>query len=139
MGKYITDIEQLYKGITGLFASLDKLPDVKRKVLGTNLLLGLRYTDPEGQVLVDATGDEIKVFVGQWPDGIKPKAELVMSADTSHLYWLGKVNFLMATAKGEIRTVGNLGGIMKLVPVMKPLFKVYADFLKDNGMAALVV
>ncbi len=139
MGKYITDIEQLYKGISGLFASLDQLPDIKRKVLATNLLLGLRYTDPDGQVLVDATGAEIKVFVGAWPDGVEPKVELMMAADTSHLYWLGKVNFMMAAAKGEIRTSGNLGGIMKLVPVMKPLFKSYADFLKDNGMAELVV
>ena len=139
MGKYITDIEQMYKGVTGLFASLDQLPDIKRKVLSTNVLLGLRYTDPEGQVLVDATGDDIKVSVGTWPEGIKPEVELMMSADTSHLYWLGKVNFIMATAKGEIRTSGNLGGVMKLIPVMKPLFKSYADFLKDNGMAELLV
>ena len=139
MGKYITDIEQMYKGVTGLFASLDQLPDIKRKVLSTNVLLGLRYTDPEGQILVDATGDDIKVSVGTWPEGIKPEVELMMSADTSHLYWLGKVNFIMATAKGEIRTSGNLGGVMKLIPVMKPLFKSYADFLKDNGMAELLV
>ncbi|MCK5679613.1 SCP2 sterol-binding domain-containing protein [bacterium] len=139
MGKYITDIEQMYKGVTGLFASLDQLPDIKKKVLNTNLLLGLRYTDPEGQILVDATGDDIKVSVGTWPEGIKPEVELMMSADTSHLYWLGKVNFIMAAAKGEIRTSGNLGGVMKLVPVMKPLFKSYADFLKDNGMADLLI
>jgi len=49
------------------------------------------------------------------------------------------VNFLMATAKGEICTAGNLGGIMKLVSVMKPLFGAPADFLKSSGMADLVV
>jgi len=63
----------------------------------------------------------------------------MMSADTAHLYWLGKVNFIMATATGKIRTEGNVGSVIKLVPVLGPLFKAYADFLKDNGMAELLV
>ena len=139
MGKYITDIEQLYDGVAGLFGSLEELPDIKRKVLNTNLLLGLYYSDPEGKILLDASGNKIKVYTGQWPDGMEPKVKLMMSADTSHMFWLGKVNLLMATATGEIRTAGNLGGVMKLVPMLKPLFGVYVDFLNNNGMSDLVV
>jgi len=139
MGKYIIDIEQLYKGITGLFGSLDQLPDVKRKVLKTELLLELSYSDPEGRVIVDATGDEIKIYLGECPEGIEPKVKLMMSSDTAHLFWLGKVNFIMATATGKIKTSGNVGGVIKLVPVLDPLYKAYADFLRENGMADLIV
>ena len=139
MGKYITDIEQLYKGIAGMFAALDQLPDIKRKVLKTEILLGFYYDDPEGQVVVDATGAEIKVYVGECPGSIEPEVKLMMSADTAHLFWLGKVNFIMATATGKMRTEGNVGGVVKLVPVLGPLFKVYAEFLQNNGMAELVI
>ena len=139
MGKYITDIEQLYKGIAGLFGSLDQLPDVKRKVLKTELLLELNYSDPEGRVVVDATGDDIKIYLGECPEGIEPKVKLMMSSDTAHLFWLGKINFIMATATGKIKTAGNVGGVVKLVPVLGPLYKAYADFLRDNGMAELIV
>ena len=139
MGKYITDIEQLYKGISGMFAALDQLPDIKRKVLDTEILLGFYYHDPEGQVVIDATGVDIKVYVGECPSNIEPKVKLMMSADTAHLFWLGKVNLIMATATGKIRTEGNVGGVLKLVPVLGPLFKVYAEFLKNNGMAELVI
>jgi len=139
MGKYIKDIDQLYKGITGLFGSLDRLPDVKRKVLKTDLLLELNYSDPEGLVLVDGTGDDIKIHLGECPEGVEPKVKLMMSADTAHLFWLGKINFIMATATGKIKTAGNVGGVIKLVPVLDPLYKAYADFLRENGMAELIV
>ena len=139
MGKHIKDIEQLYKGIAGLFGSLDQLPDVKRKVMKTELLLELVYDDPDGLVVVDATGDDIKVYMGECPQGIEPKVKLMMSADTAHLFWLGKINFIMATATGKIKTAGNVGGVIKLVPVLGPLFKAYADFLRGNGMADLLV
>lgn len=139
MGKYISDIEQLYKGITGLFGSLDRLPDVKRKVLKTDLLLDLDYSDPEGRVVVDATGDDIKIYLGECPADIEPEVKLTMSADTAHLFWLGKINLIMAKATGKIKTAGNLGSVIKLVPVLDPLFKAYADFLRDNGMAELIV
>ncbi len=139
MGKCITDIEQLYKGISGLFGSLDQLPDVKRKVLKTNLLLELCYHDPEGLVVVDATGSEIKIHLGECPEGLEPEVKLMMSSDTAHLFWLGKINFIMATATGKIKTDGNVGGVIKLVPVLGPLFKAYADFLRNNDMAELIV
>ena len=139
MGKHITDIEQLYKGITGMFAALDQLPDIKRKMLKTEILIGFYYDDPEGQVVVDASGDEIKVYAGECPAGIEPEVKLMMSADTAHLFWLGKVNFVMATATGKMRTEGNIGGVVKLVPVLRPLFKVYTEFLQNNGLAELVV
>ncbi|MCD6534143.1 MAG: SCP2 sterol-binding domain-containing protein [Deltaproteobacteria bacterium] len=139
MGKYVTDIEQLYKGITGMFAALDQLPDIKQKVLDTEILLGFYYDDPAGQVVIDATGVDLKVYVGECPANIEPKVKLMMSADTAHLFWLGKVNLIMATATGKIRTEGNVGGVLKLVPVLGPLFKVYAEFLQNNGMAELVI
>ncbi len=139
MGKHITDIEQLYKGIAGLFGSLDQLPDVKRKVLKTDLLLDLDYSDPEGRVVIDATGDDIKIYLGESPAGKEPEVKLMMSSDTAHLFWLGKINLIMATATGKIKTAGNIGGVIKLVPVLDPLFKAYADSLRDNGMAELII
>lgn len=139
MGKHIKDIEQLYKGISGLFGSLDQLPDVKRKVLKTELLLELCYSDPEGRVVVDATGDDIKIYLGECPEGIEPKVKLKMSADTANLFWLGKINFIMATATGKIKAAGDVGSVIKLVPVLGPLFKAYTDFLRENDMAELIV
>ena len=139
MGKYITDIEQLYKGITGMFGSLDQLPDVKRKVLNTELLLEFCYSDPDGGAIINATGNEIKVYIGECPASIEPQVKLMMSSDTAHLFWLGKINLIMASATGKIKTSGNVGSAMKLVPVLDPLFKVYTDFLRENGMAELIV
>ncbi|SDP47762.1 hypothetical protein [Desulforhopalus singaporensis] len=140
MGKYITNIDQLYKGISGMFGSADQVPEVKQKILNTGLVLELHYLNPEGKIVIDASsGEQIKVYTGEWPDSVNPKVKMEMDSDIAHLYWLGKVNFMMATLKKDIRTVGNLGEVLKLVPVLGPLFGLYINFLKNNGMGDLVV
>lgn len=139
MGKYIVDIEQLYKGLHGLIGSLDQSPDVKQKVLDSGLILGMQYTNPEGYFVIDASGDDVVSYSGECPSDVVPKVTLHLTADTAHRYWSGKVNFMIAMQRGDIRTVGDMGAILKLVPVLGPLFKVYIDFLKNNGMADLIV
>lgn len=140
MGKHIVEIEDLYRGLTGLFTDgLNQNPPIKQAILDTNLCLQMNYKDPEGVIVVDATGDEIVVHTGVCPAGITPKVKLNLAADTAHRYWLGKVNFMIAMQKGEIRSEGDLGLILKLIPVLGPMFKVYADYLKANGMENLLV
>jgi len=140
MGKYIAEIDDLYRGLTGLFTEgLNLNPPIKQAILDTNLCLQMNYKDPEGLIVVDATGDEIAVYAGECRDGVAPKVKLNLAADTAHMYWLGKVNFMIAMQKGEIRSEGDLGLILKLIPVLGPMFKVYADYLKANGMETLLV
>ena len=139
MGKHIKDIEQLYKGISGMFASVDDVPKIKKKILATNLILELGYTDPDGTIILDASGDDIRVYTGEWPEDLKPKVKLLMTSDIAHFYWLGKVNFMIAMLKKDIRTEGNIGEVLKLVPVLGPLFKLYKDFLENNDMGDLIV
>jgi len=140
MGKHIAEIDDLYRGLTGLFTDgLNLNPPIKQAILDTNLCLQMNYRDPEGMIVVDATGDKIAVYTGECPAGVTPKVKLNLATDTAHLYWLGKVNFMIAMQKGEIRPEGDLGLILKLIPVLGPMFKVYTDYLKANGMEYLIV
>ncbi len=134
MGKYITDINQLYDGLTYLFTNLNKVPAVHDVVLKSNIVIRLNYSDPDGVVILDASGDEIKVYTGACPDGVTPKVSLRLTSDLAHQYWLGKVNFMLAMQKGEIKTEGDLGVVLKLVPVLGPMFKIYADYCKEHGI-----
>ena len=139
MGKQVTEIEQLYKALNGLTESMAQSPQVQKAVLDTNLVLGMEYKDPLGKFIIDASGDEIVGYAGECPAGVEPSVTLHLTADIANRYWQGKTNFMIAMQKGEIRPVGDLGAILKLVPVLGPLFKVYIDYLKSNGMTDMVL
>ena len=63
---------------------------------------------------------------------------MTMDADVAHRFWLGKVNVTIAIARGQIRTKGPVAKILKLVPLVKPVFPRYRAQLEAAGRADLV-
>ena len=55
-----------------------------------------------------------------------------MEADTAHKFWLGKVNVTMALAKGQMKAKGPVAKILKLVPLVKPVFPRYQKMLEER-------
>lgn len=133
MGKFISEIEQLYQSVGSLFRSLDDFPKIKKSLLVSKILIEYELLSPAGRMLIDASGDEIKVYTHEWPAELSPKITLTMSCDTCHLYWMGKTSFMSASFNGDIITKGDLGMLLKLIPLAEPLFKVYANICKTRG------
>ena len=61
-----------------------------------------------------------------------------MEADTAHKFWLGKVNVTMALAHGQMKAKGPVAKILKLVPLVKPVFPRYKQQLEAAGRDDLV-
>lgn len=138
MNKYITNIQQVYDSMTWLTDSIKCMDELKRKMLKSKLCIQYCISDPEGEMSLDCSGDEIKLYIGECPDGCVATVNLILKADTFHRYWSGKVNFMIAALKGDIKVKGDLVGLTKLVPLSNDLFKVYIDNLKQNGMSELI-
>ena len=62
---------------------------------------------------------------------------MTMDADTAHRFWLGKVNVTMALARGQIKAKGPVAKILKLVPLVKPVFPRYKAQLEAAGRSDL--
>jgi putative sterol carrier protein len=61
-----------------------------------------------------------------------------MEADTAHKFWLGKVNVTMAMARGQIKAKGPVAKILKLVPLVKPVFPRYRQMLEEANREDLM-
>lgn len=138
MGKYITSIQQVYDSMKWLNDSINCMDELKGKLLKSKLCIQYIIADPEGQMYLDYSGDETRLYIGECPDSCVPNVTLQLKADTFHRYWSGSVNFMIATFKGDIKVKGDLIGLTKLVPLSNDLFKVYINNLKQNGMSELI-
>lgn len=127
--------DELYKVIGGFFEKLSKDEKIGKKLIDSNLKVQFHYKDPDANIAIDLTGDEAKVICGS--DDFQPDVQMTMKADTAHRFWFGKVNLVIALARREITAKGPVPKILKLLPVIKPSYKMYGPHLDDIGFQGL--
>ena len=124
------DADEVYAYIGKLFEDLaedEELPKFQK----ANTIVQYQYREPsrrspcvmeeeDGQVDFSATDME-------------PEVVMTMEADTAHRFWLGKVNVTVALARGQMKAKGPVAKILKLVPLVKPVFPRYRAMLERTG------
>jgi putative sterol carrier protein len=124
------DDQEVYQYIGKLFQDLTDDPELSPKFRKADTIVQYKYTNPESQITVKMKeGEEGQVDLGE--TSLDPEIVMSMEADTAHKFWLGKVNVTMALAKGQMKAKGPVAKILKLVPLVKPVFPRYQKMLED--------
>lgn len=137
------DSQQFYQCVGALMDRAKSDPAVGPKIAKSGIVIQFRYHDPEAQTTINARarptqpGAHVDVIHG--PCALKPDVVMTMRADVSHAFWHGKVNLLGALAKKDIVCEGPLPKILKLLPAVEPLYKLYPVILREQGLGALVL
>lgn len=137
------DSEHFYQCVGALMDKAKVDPNVGPKISASGLILQFNYTDPEAVTTINAkdkptqAGAFVDVIHG--PCALKPDVVMTMKADVAHAFWHGKVNLVTALAKREVVAQGSMPKILKLLPVVQPLYKVYPAMLKELGYGNMVL
>lgn len=124
--------DQLKVILGGFFKNLADDETIGKKLLDSNLILKFNYREPDASITIDLSGDKA-VFLFD-DSTVKPDVEMSMKADTAHQFWLGKVNLPIALARRAITAKGPIPKILKLLPIIKPAYKLYPDYIKEKGL-----
>jgi putative sterol carrier protein len=129
---YFKDADEVYQYIGKLFEDLTTDPELSPKFRKANTTVQYQYRNPESQITVRMREDEEpQVDCGE--TDLDPEVVMTMDADTAHKFWLGKVNVTVALARGQMKAKGPVAKILKLVPLVKPVFPRYRQQLADAG------
>ena len=129
---YFKDADEVYAFIGKLFQDLSDDEELAPKFRKANTIVQYQYRDPESQITVELTEDgDGRVECGE--TSMEPEVVMTMDADTAHKFWLGKVNVTVALARGQMKAKGPVAKILKLVPLVKPVFPRYRQQLADAG------
>ena len=135
---YFKDADEVYEYIGRLFEELADDEELAPKFRKANTIVQYQYRDPESQITVKLLdGQDGQVDCGE--TGMDPEVVMTMDADTAHRFWLGEVNVTVALARGQIKAKGPVAKILKLVPLVKPVFPRYRRLLADAGRGDLLV
>jgi putative sterol carrier protein len=131
------DDQEVYRYIGRLFQDLADDDELGPKFRKADTIVQYQYKNPDSQITVKMKdGQEGQVDFG--PSDMQPEIVMIMDADTAHKFWLGKVNVTMALARGQMKAKGPVAKILKLVPLVKPVFPRYQKMLEEEKRDDLV-
>ena len=134
---YFKDEQEVYQYIGQLFRDLAEDDELWPKFRRANTIVQYQFRNPESQITVRMQdGVDSRVDLG--PSEMEPEVLMTMEADTAHRFWLGKVNVTVALARGQMKAKGPVAKILKLVPLVKPVFPRYKQMLSDAGREDLM-
>ena len=134
---YFKDEQEVYEHLGALFVGLNEDAELAPQFRKANTIVQYVYRNPASQITVKLLEDEEgRVDLG--PTRLEPEVVMTMDADVAHRFWLGKVNVTIAIARGQIRTKGPVAKVLKLVPLVKPVFPRYRAQLEAAGRSDLL-
>jgi putative sterol carrier protein len=134
---YFKDADEVYRFIGRLHQDLADDAELAPKFRTANTIVQYRYSEPESVITVKLLdGEDGEVDLGDTE--MEPEIVMTMDADTAHRFWLGQVNVTVALARGQIRAKGPVAKILKLVPLVKPVFPRYRRMLEEEGRRDLL-
>ena len=134
---YFKNEQEVYDTIGKLFQDLRDDEELFGKFQKADTVVQYQFRDPESTITVKMLdAQEGQVDLG--PTQLEPEVTMSMDADTAHRFWLGKVNVTVALARGQMKAKGPVAKILKLVPLVKPVFPRYRAQLEAQGRADLV-
>lgn len=129
---YFKDADEVYDYIGKLFTDLAGDEELAPKFRRANTIVQYQYRNPDSQITVNLLENgEGQVDCGE--TSMEPEVVMSMEADTAHRFWLGKVNVTVALARGQMKAKGPVAKILKLVPLVKPVFPRYRAQLEEAG------
>jgi putative sterol carrier protein len=134
---YFKDADEVYAYIGRLFEELAEDDELAPKFRKANTIVQYQYREPESQItvkLVEGEGGQVDCGATT----LEPEVVMTMDADTAHRFWLGKVNVTVALARGQMKAKGPVAKILKLVPLVKPVFPRYRGILEQAGREDLL-
>jgi hypothetical protein len=133
---YFQNDQEVYDTIGKLFEDLRDDAELFPKFQNADTIVRYEFREPDSRITVKMlAGEPGQVDFG--PSEMEPEVTMSMEADTAHRFWLGKVNITVALARGQIKAQGPVAKILKLVPLVKPVFPRYEAQLEEQGRADL--
>ena len=129
--------KMLYDVLGDFYEILKKDPKIGPSIQKSDLCIQFQYKDPDASITIDATGKNTKIIQGDFKG--EPQVTMSMTADFAHKFWHGKANLVTALTRRQVTAKGNVPKTLKLLPILKPAFELYPDYLKERGLEHLIM
>ncbi len=120
--------EHLYETLGSFWKFLYDRDDFSGSLKSAGIVIKFEISDPTAVIWVGPDGIEF----GE--QSMKPDVMMRLSGDTCHAYWKKELSLPVALATRKIVSKGNIAKVMKLLPLVKPAYDFYPEFMAKYGL-----
>ncbi len=120
--------DYLYEVLGGFWKTLYEKPEFSNSLKEADVQIKFEISDPSATLWVGPDGVEF----GE--QSLKADVTMQLAGDTCHAFWMKDLSLPVALAMRKIKSRGNIAKIMKLLPVLKPAYEMYPEYMKKNGV-----
>ncbi|HYM46780.1 MAG TPA: hypothetical protein VES65_11565 [Solirubrobacteraceae bacterium] len=79
-------------------------------------------------------GSERRNLHWEWSDEVdwEPKVRMTMGSQTANRYFQGRENIPLAIARRRIKTGGDVGAALRLIPITRPIYARYRALVAEE-------
>ncbi len=129
--------EEMVRVLSTLWDAIFADPKIVQSVSGARLIAKFRYTDFPTALMIDISGETPRYYWAAQDNG-NFDVEMILSSETSHLFWMERLNVPLALASRKIVAKGSVQKALKLLPALKPAFALYPRILRELGREDLL-
>ena len=126
------DKEEFVRILSALWDRIFNTPEIMQGLAGEKIIVRFRFTDFDTTLYIDNSGEKPIYY---WdPEGDAPfDVEMIQTTETSHKFWMEDLNVPLAIATRKVIAKGSVQKALKLLPALKPAFKLYPQILAEMG------
>lgn len=122
------DTDNLYEVLGGFWKALSEKEEFSSAIKKADIQLKFEISDPAAAIWVGPDGVEF----GE--QDLKADITMKLTGDTCHAFWKKELSLPVALAKRKIKSKGNISKVMKLLPVVKPAYELYPEYMAKHGL-----
>ena len=123
--------EQLNALVKELFEGIFNDETVGPKLKKSKLVIRYDVSDPDTTVWVDTTKSRVAFGEYEHPASI----QLAMKGDTFHAFMSQSATIPDLVGKKEVKVIGSLAKVMKLLPLVKKAYEDYPRIAKNHNVS----
>ncbi|RKQ93754.1 SCP-2 sterol transfer family protein [Solirubrobacter pauli] len=133
--------KELREVMDAVFSMMDSDAEMGPKLRDADTPQQFEFSDFDVVVNIRAAGEgEDGNLHWEWSEDVdwKPKVRMTMSSEVANRYFQGKENVAMAVARRRIKTGGDMKAALDLIPITKPIYAQYREYLEREKPHLLV-
>ncbi len=110
--------------------------EIMEKLAKSQVVVRFDIEDPEVHLTINFRdpGPNGEIGTLSYDSDVEPEISVWSKSETTNKFWQGKLNTTVDIARGKIKLDGSMAKAIGLLSKIKPLYKVFPEILKEEGL-----
>ena len=138
---FYANTEELQGVFEAFWPKAKEQTEIMEKLEKSKVVVRFDIEQPEIHVTINFRdpGPDGEIGTLSFDSDVEPEIAVWSTSETTNKFWQGKLNTTIAMAKGDVKMQGSIAKALGLLSKIKPLFKIFPEVLKDQGLDHMVL